>query len=127
MKFIFRYENIILLRCECRKLFKVTLIFSLYSGLVVDASLKEAPLTCSTCLILYHNFFKALIIFFAKILFPVLFKCSLSLARQDDFILSLLINRKFLISQYESNWLLMDVISLFTSRSSRCISPDTMT
>ena len=49
-KLIFRYDKITLLRCEYRKRFKVTLIFSLYSGLVVDASIKEAPFTCSTCL-----------------------------------------------------------------------------
>ena len=127
MELIFRYEKITLLRCECRKRFKVTLIFSSYSGLVVDASLKEAPFTCSTYLVLYHNFFKTLTKFFAKILFPVLFKCSLSLAGQDDFILSLFINKKFLLLQYDSNWLLMDAISLFTQRSSWCINPDIMT
>ena len=130
MELIFRDEKITLLGCERfkrRKRFKVTLIFSSYSGLVVDASLKETPFTCSTCLVLYHNFSKTLVIFFAKILFPVLFKCSLSLARQDDFILSLFINKKFLLLQYDSNWLLMDAISSFTSRSSQCINPDIMT
>ena len=127
MELIFRDEKITLLGCECRKRFKVTLIFSSYSGLVVDASLKETPFTCSTCLVLYHNFFKTLVIFFAKILFPVLFNCSLSLARQDDFILSLFINKMFLLLQYDSNWLLMDAISSFTSRSSQCINPDILT
>ena len=100
MELLFRYDKIKLLRHECRKRFKVTLIFPLYSGLVVEASIKEAPFTCSTCLlVLYHIFFKILIIFFAKILFPVLFKCSLSLARQDDFILSFFTNNKFLLLQ----------------------------
>ena len=118
MELIFRYEKIKLLRCECRKRFKVTLIFCSYSELVVDASVKEAPFTCSACLVLFHTFLKILIILFAKILFPVLFKCSLSLARQDDFILSLFTNKKFLLLQYDSNWLLMDAISSFTSQSS---------
>ena len=128
MELIFRYEKITLLRCECRKRFKVTLIFSSYSGLVVDASIKEAPFTCSTCLVLFHTFFKILIILFAKILLPVLCKCSLSLARQDDFILSLFTNKKFLLLQYGSDyWLLIDAISSFNSRSSRCINPDIMT
>ena len=126
MELIFRYEKITLLRCDCRKRFKVTLIFSSYSGLVVDASLKETPFTCSTGLVLYHNFFKILRTFFAKKLSPVIFKCSLSLARQDDFILSLFINKTFLLLQYDSNWLLMDAISSFTSRSCRCINPDIM-
>ena len=95
MELIFRYEKITLLRCECRKRFKVTLIFSSYSRLVVDASIKEVPFTCSTCLVLFHTFFKILIIFFAKILF----KCSLSLARQDNFILLLFANKEFLLLQ----------------------------
>ena len=38
MELIFRYEKIILLRSECRERFKVTLIFSSYSWLVIDAS-----------------------------------------------------------------------------------------
>ena len=38
MELIFRYEKITLLKSECRKRFKVTLIFSSYSWLVVDAS-----------------------------------------------------------------------------------------
>ena len=118
MELIFTYEQITLLRCECRKRFKVALIFSSHLGLVVDTSIKEAPFTSSTCLVLFHTFFKTLIILFAKILFPVLFKCSLSLARQDDFILSLFTNKKFLLLQYDSNWLLMDAISSFTSQSS---------
>ena len=94
MELIFRYEKITLLKCECRKRFKLTLIFSSYSRLVVDASIKEAPFSCSTCLVLFHTFFKILIIFFAETLFPVLFKCSL--ARQDDFKLPLFTNKKFL-------------------------------
>ena len=127
MDLIFRYEKKMLLRCESHKRFKVTFIFSTYSGLVVDASIKEVPFTCSTCLVLYHTFFKAPIVFFAKILFPLLFKYSLFLARQDDFILSLFTNKKFLLLQKDSNWLLMDAISLFTLQSSQCISPDIMT
>ena len=95
MELIFRYEKITLLRCECPKRFEVTLIFSSYSELVVDESMKEAPFTCSTCLVLYQTFLRTLI-FFAKMLFPVLFKCCLSLARQDDFTLSLFTNKKFL-------------------------------
>ena len=126
IELIFRYEKITLLRCECRKRFKVSLIFSSYSGLVVDALIKEAPFTCATCLVLFHTFFKILI-FFAKILFPVLFKCSLYLARQDDFILSLFTNEKFLLLQHDCNWLLTDVILPFTSQFSRCINPDIMT
>ena len=99
MELIFRYEKIMLSRCESLKRFKVALLFSLYSGLVVGTSVKETPFTCSTCLLLYHTFFKTLIIFFAKILFPVLFKCSLSLARQDNFMLSFFTNKKFLLLQ----------------------------
>ena len=95
MELTLRYEKITLLRCECRKRFKVTLIFSSYSGLVVDASVKETLFTCSICLALDHTFFKTLIIFFAKILFPVLFKFSLSLARQYDFLLLLFTNKSF--------------------------------
>ena len=97
MELIFRYETIILLKCECCKCFKVTLIFSSYSGVVVDASIKEALFNLSTCLVLDHTLFKILIAFFAKILFPVLFKCSLFLARQDDFTLSVFKNKKFLL------------------------------
>ena len=74
MELIFTCEKITLLRCECRERFKVALMFSSYSGLVVDASVKEALITCSTCLALYHTFFKRILIFFAKILFHVLFK-----------------------------------------------------
>ena len=96
MKLIFRYEKITLSKCECRKHFKVTLISSSRSGVVVDASVKKAPFTWSKCLVLDHNFFKTLVIFFAKILFPILFKCSLSLACQDDFILLLFANNRFL-------------------------------
>ena len=75
IELIFRHKKINLLRCECHKRFKVKLIFSSYSGLVVDASIKEPPFICSTCLVLYHTFFKALIILFAEILFPGLCKC----------------------------------------------------
>ena len=71
------------------------LIFSSYSGLVLDASIKEVQLICLTWLVLYHTFFKALKIFLAKIIFPVLLQCSLSLARQDDFILLLFTNKSF--------------------------------
>ena len=92
MEIIFRYEKTTLLRLECRTHFKVTLIFSSYSGLVVDASTKEAPFTCSTCVVLDHAFFKTFMIFFAKIQFLVIFKSSLSLPRQDDFILLLFTN-----------------------------------
>ena len=99
MELIFRYEKIMLSRCESLKRFKVALLFSLYSGLVVGTSAKETPFTCSTCLLLYHTFFKTFTIFFAKILFPVLFKCSLSLARQDNFMLSFFTNKKFLLLQ----------------------------
>ena len=57
MELIFRYEKITLLRCECPKRFKVTLNFSSYSELVVDASMKEAPFTCSIYLVLqFHTF-----------------------------------------------------------------------
>ena len=40
MELIFRYEKTTLLRWECRKHFKVTLIFSSCSWLVVDASVR---------------------------------------------------------------------------------------
>ena len=40
MKLIFRYEKTTLLRSECRKRFKVTLIFFSYSWLVLDASIR---------------------------------------------------------------------------------------
>ena len=40
IEFIFRYEKITLLKWECCNRFKVTLIFSLYSWLVVDASIR---------------------------------------------------------------------------------------
>ena len=96
MEVIFRYGKITLLRFECLTRFKVTLIFS-YLGLVVDA--KEAQFTCSARLELDHTFFKTFTIFLAKIQFRVLFKCSLTLARQDDFILLLFTNKTFLLLQ----------------------------
>ena len=40
MESIFRYEKITLLRCECRKRFKVTLLSSRILWLVVDASIR---------------------------------------------------------------------------------------
>ena len=40
MELILRYKKITLLRSEFRKRFKVTLIFSLHSQLVVDASIR---------------------------------------------------------------------------------------
>ena len=40
IEFIFRYEKITLLKWECCNCFKVTLIFSLYSWRVVDASIR---------------------------------------------------------------------------------------
>ena len=40
IELIFRYEKITLLRWECRNRFKVTLIFSLYSWLVVDVLMR---------------------------------------------------------------------------------------
>ena len=98
MEVIFRYGKITLLRFECLTRFKVTLIFS-YLGLVVDASTKEAQFTCSAHLELDHTFFKTFTIFLAKIQFPVLFKCSLTLARQDDFIVLLFTNKTFLLLQ----------------------------
>ena len=39
MELILRYKKILLLKSECRKGFKVTLIFSSYSSLVIDASI----------------------------------------------------------------------------------------
>ena len=40
MELILRYEKITLLSSECRERFKVTLIFSSYSSLVIDASIR---------------------------------------------------------------------------------------
>ena len=40
MELIFRYEKITLLISECRKRFKVTVIFSFYPWLVIDPSIK---------------------------------------------------------------------------------------
>ena len=40
MELIFRYEKITLLGSECRERFKVTLIFSSYSWLMIDASIR---------------------------------------------------------------------------------------
>ena len=55
MELIFRYEKIMLLRCKCRKSFRVSLLFSSYSELVVvDASIKEVTFTFSSCLLLDH-------------------------------------------------------------------------
>ena len=71
MELAFRYEQITLLRCEYRKRFKVILIFSSYSGLVVDASIKEVPFTCSTCLVLFHTFLKILIIYLQRYYFLI--------------------------------------------------------
>ena len=66
MELISRYEKITLLRCECSKHLKVKLIFFSYSGLVVDASIKEALFICSAYFVLYQTFFKAFIICFCK-------------------------------------------------------------
>ena len=70
MELIFRYEKITLLRLQCRKRVKVRLIFSSYSWLVIDASIRGLIylLTCSTCLVLGHTLLKTLTIFCAKIL-----------------------------------------------------------
>ena len=71
IELIFRYEKITLLRWECCNRFKVTLIFSLYSWLVVDASIRGPiyllnMLSARSFLFqdLFHTFF-----FFANILF----------------------------------------------------------
>ena len=40
IELIFRYEKITLLRWECCNRFKITLIFSLYSWLVINASIR---------------------------------------------------------------------------------------
>ena len=44
MELIFRYEKMTLLRCECHKRFKLTLMFSSYSGPAVNASIKRPHL-----------------------------------------------------------------------------------
>ena len=44
MELIFRYEKITLLRCEYRKPFKVTLIFSSYSGTSGSCITKRGPI-----------------------------------------------------------------------------------
>ena len=67
MKLILRYEKKTLLTSECRKRFKVTLIFSSYSWLGIH-TLVRGPIYCSTFLILDYVFFKTLI-FFVNILF----------------------------------------------------------
>ena len=57
MELIFRYEKITLLRSECRKRFKLTLIFSSYSWLV------------SVSLVVGHTFFNSYYIFLQKCYF----------------------------------------------------------
>ena len=74
IELIFRYEKITLLRWECCNRFKVTLIFSLYSWLVVDASIRGPiyllnMLSARSFLFqdLFHTFFFLQIYYFSQL------------------------------------------------------------
>ena len=72
MELIFRYERITLLRSECRKRFKVTVIFSSHSWLVIDPSIRSLIYLLNMRVVVPdQTFLKNIIIFFAKILFSV--------------------------------------------------------